>query len=274
MAVYAIGDVQGCHASFQRLLDRIRFDDAHDTLWFVGDLVNRGPDSLSVLRFVHGLGDRAVLVLGNHDLHLLAVHHGCARPRRMDTFDAVMQAPDRELLLDWLAHRPLLHHDDALGFVMTHAGIPAIWPVDVAAARAREVEAALGGPDRREFLASMYGNEPATWSESLDGVVRLRVITNYLTRMRTLRGRCTLDLDFKESAADLPRGSRPWFDDYRGQARKLQPQMVFGHWAALQGDCHVDGIHALDTGCVWGGKLTALRLVDQERIFVACVENL
>jgi len=274
VAVFAIGDVQGCRASLQRLLERIRFDDARDTLWFVGDLVNRGPDSLAVLRFVHGLGDRAVVVLGNHDLHLLAVYHRCARARRADTFEAVLRAPDAEMLLEWLAHRPLLHHDGALGFVMTHAGIPAIWPVDVAAARAGEVEAALRGADRKGFLASMYGNEPAQWADTLAGLDRLRVITNYLTRMRTLRDRFALDLDFKETAEHLRPGSRPWFDDYRDQARKLHTQLVFGHWAALQGVCDVAGIHALDTGCVWGGRLSALRLVDQERFSVACVERL
>jgi bis(5'-nucleosyl)-tetraphosphatase (symmetrical) len=270
VAVHAIGDVQGCSASLERLLRKLSFDATADTLWFVGDLVNRGPDSLGVLRFVHGLGVRAALVLGNHDLHLLAVHHGCATPRRADTFGAILDAPDREELMEWLATRPLLHHDEGLGFAMAHAGIPAIWSIAEAAARAAEVEAVLRGPDRARFLRAMYGNAPAAWSENLAGEARWRVITNYLTRMRTLRDRCTLDLEFKEDATALPPGSRPWFEDYRGRDAAARPQFVFGHWAALQGGCDVPGIHALDTGCVWGGRLSALRLVDAKRFSVAC----
>jgi bis(5'-nucleosyl)-tetraphosphatase (symmetrical) len=263
--------------SLERLLARIRFDAGKDTLWFVGDLVNRGPDSLEVLRFVRGLGERAVAVLGNHDLHLLAVARNPAQLRRSDTLLPVLRAPDAQELLDWLARRKLLHHDGALGFVMTHAGIPSIWPLSVAQERAREVEVVLRSAQSSEFLESMYGDEPAAWSEGLTGMARLRVITNYFTRMRTLSDRCTLDLDFKEDAANPPPGSRPWFDDYRHRARNLQVQIVFGHWAALQGRCDVPGIHALDTGCVWGGALSALRLgpqfVGQERLSVACVEK-
>ncbi len=269
MTTYAIGDVQGCYETLMRLLDHIGFDDENDQLWFVGDLVNRGPNSLAVLRFVRALGARAVAVLGNHDLHLLAVHHG-QRARPKDTLDEVLSAPDRDELMAWLATRPLLHVDAALRFVMVHAGIPAFWPLEAACSRARELEEVLRGDDRREFLDVMYGNRPAIWRDDLRGVDRLRFITNAFTRMRVLDDHDALDLDFKDSAASVPVGLRPWFMDYRGKT--FTHRLVFGHWAALNGNCDVPGIHALDTGCVWGGRLSALRLVGQERFSVASVQ--
>lgn len=269
MTVYAIGDVQGCYDSLMRLLEHIQFDEARDELWFVGDLVNRGPNSLGVLRFVRGLGERAVTVLGNHDLHLLAVHHG-ERARRKDTFGEVLGAPDCDELMAWLAARPVMHVDDALGFVMVHAGIPAFWSLDSACLRARELESVLRGGERHAFYRTMYGNRPSVWRDGLRGADRLRFITNAFTRMRVLDDHDALDLEYKDGAANVPAGLRPWFVDYRGKA--LTHQIVFGHWAALDGHCDVAGIHALDTGCVWGGKLSALRLVGQERFSVAPVE--
>lgn len=271
MTTYAVGDVQGCYRTLRRLLSHIGFDPRADELWFVGDLVNRGPSSLEVLRFVRGLGDRAITVLGNHDLHLLAVREDRSRARRGDTLDAVLAAPDCDLLLDWLATRPLLHRNDDVGYVMSHAGVPAVWSIDEASARAREVETVLQSGARPDFLRAMYGNEPAEWHPDLEGQDRLRVITNYLTRMRGLRGTAALDLSFKETPGDLPQGVRPWFEDYR--LRPCATKLVFGHWAALGGRCSVPDIFALDTGCVWGGALSALRLVDQERFSVASVEQ-
>ena len=267
MATFAVGDVQGCYDALSRLLEAIRFDESEDRLWFVGDLVNRGPQSLETLRFVRGLRDRAVTVLGNHDLHLLAVRDDPSQQRKNDTFEAVLTAPDADDLIEWLARRPLFHRDDALGFVLTHAGIPAIWSLESAAERAHEVEAALRSTGRRALLRSMYGNEPTEWGDDLSGAPRLRTIVNYFTRMRALRGACALDLNFKESARDLPKGARCWFEDYRQHPPELD--LVFGHWAALDGRCDVPRIHALDTGCVWGGRLTALRLVDRQRFSVA-----
>lgn len=269
MTTYAIGDVQGCFDSLMRLLESIHFDASHDTLWFVGDLVNRGPRSLDVLRFVHGLGPRAITVLGNHDLHLLAVYDG-GQVRRNDTLADVLAAPDCAALMDWLAQQPLMHVDRGLGFTMTHAGIPSLWHFDEANARAREIESVLRGSDRGAFLRAMYGNEPARWTDTLTGTDRLRVITNYFTRMRVVDDNCGLDLNFKEAQDAIPAGYHPWFVDYL--ERDLQTRLVFGHWAALDGRCDVPGIFAIDTGCVWGGKLTALRLVDQERFSVGSVQ--
>jgi bis(5'-nucleosyl)-tetraphosphatase (symmetrical) len=270
VTTYAIGDVQGCYASLMRLLERIDFDSGRDVLWFVGDLVNRGPDSLSVLRFVRGLGNRAVTVLGNHDLHLLAIYEGVRNARSKDTLAAVLAAPDCAELMDWLAHRALLHVDDELGFAMVHAGIPSIWSLARAETLARELEAVLRGPARREFLGDMYGNDPALWREDLSGNARLRTITNYFTRMRVLDADGRLNLEFSGPPAAAPVGYRPWFEDYR--AAQLPVRLVFGHWAALSGECDVPGLFALDTGCVWGGRLTALQFVGPERFSVASVQ--
>jgi bis(5'-nucleosyl)-tetraphosphatase (symmetrical) len=270
MAVYVIGDVQGCYTTLQRLLEEIRFDETNDRLWFVGDLVNRGPDSLATLRFVHQLGERAVTVLGNHDLHLLAVASGQRRARPADTLDEILRAPDRDELLDWLRKRPLLHRDDAAGFVMVHAGIPHIWDLNEATTRAREVEAVLGSDDYVGLLAEMYGDQPARWRDSLQGPKRLRVIINYLTRMRVIDVVGKLELDFKDGLNEIPKGYRPWFEFYDSAPQLFS--LVFGHWAALNGECGVERMYALDTGCVWGNSLSALRLLPLEQFSVTSVE--
>lgn len=266
MATYAIGDVQGCYAALLRLLELIRFDPAEDTLWFVGDLVNRGPESLATLRLVHSLGDAAITVLGNHDLHLLAIFYAGFPTKPGDTLDDVLSAPDRGPLLDWLRCRPLLHRDDELGFVMVHAGLPHIWTLAQAERRAREVETALRGGDYERYFRKMYGNKPRRWKSGLRGRKRLRVITNYLTRMRFIDERGRLDLDYKgaPSGGDVEVGV-PWFDLYRTHP---ELQIIFGHWAALDGQVDVAGIHALDTGYVWGNALTALCLETLERTSV------
>jgi bis(5'-nucleosyl)-tetraphosphatase (symmetrical) len=261
MATYAVGDVQGCHDELQDLLRRARFERSRDRLWLVGDLVNRGPKSLEVLRFVRGLGQAAVTVLGNHDLHLVAQHEGFERRRGDDTFDDVLNAPDAAGLIAWLRTRPLMHVDGA--WAMVHAGLLPQWSVAKARALAREVEAALAAPDYRKFLANMYGSTPDTWSETLRGWDRLRVIVNAMTRMRF----CTAEgkLDFRAKGKEPPRGHRPWFEYRDGDSETV----LCGHWSAL-GLKMTQRLAALDSGCVWGGALTALRLEDRNLYQVPC----
>jgi bis(5'-nucleosyl)-tetraphosphatase (symmetrical) len=260
MATYAIGDVQGCYAELRALLAAIRFG-SRDKLWFVGDLVNRGRQSLEVLRFVRALGERAEVVLGNHDLHLVTQHEGFARPRADDTFCDVLAAPERRELIDWLRRRPLMHASDS--YAMVHAGLLPQWSVDDALALAREVERALAAPNYRDFLAHMYGSEPAQWSATLSGWERLRVIVNAMTRLRfcTSAGK----MDFRAKGKKAPRGYRPWFEL---RPRDERP-VVCGHWSAL-GVKLTARLAALDSGCVWGGKLSALRLEDRRLYQVAC----
>jgi len=257
MATFAVGDVQGCYRELQRLLERIHFDATHDRLWFTGDLVNRGPQSLETLRFVHSLGDRAICVLGNHDLHLLAVATGSAKLKRNDSFQAVLQAPDRDELLDWLRHLPLLHHDAGLGYTLIHAGLPPQWDLALALACAHELESTLSSADHLEFFRHMYGNQPSHWSEGLTGMDRLRFIVNCFTRMRYCNADGVLDLASNGAPGTQPPGFFPWFELPERRSRNLH--IVFGHWSTL-GDVGGHNIHALDTGCVWGGSLTALRL--------------
>ena len=257
MAVFAIGDIQGCHDELKRLLDRIDFDFAEDTLWFTGDLVNRGPRSLDVLRLVKDLGSRALCVLGNHDLHLLAVAAGTAPSRKNDTLDEVLAAPDREELLHWLRHRPLLHHDASLGYTLIHAGLPPQWDLTVASRCARELEEVLQGDSYVEFFRHMYGDKPRCWSPDLRGWERLRFIVNCLTRMRYCTADGELDLKAKGAPGTQPEGHLPWFQVPDRLSRNLH--ILFGHWSTL-GEVHGMNVHALDTGCVWGGRLSALRL--------------
>jgi bis(5'-nucleosyl)-tetraphosphatase (symmetrical) len=255
MATYAIGDVQGCYDELQALLERIGFDRDRDRLWFVGDLVNRGPKSLQVLRFVRSLEESAVTVLGNHDLHLITQHEGFERKREDDTFTDVLDAPDAKELIVWLRARPLMHVEG--DWAMVHAGLLPQWSIDKAAMLASEVEAVLVSARYREFLANMYGSKPGAWSDSLEGWDRLRVIVNAMTRLRF----CSPEgvMDFKETGKDAPPGFRPWYQARPGGEER---QIVFGHWssAGLQLKARVAG---LDTGCVWGGPLTALRLEDR-----------
>jgi bis(5'-nucleosyl)-tetraphosphatase (symmetrical) len=258
LATYAIGDIQGCYDPLRRLLDALGYEPHRDRLWLTGDLVNRGPRSLEVLRFAAGLRN-VVCVLGNHDLHLLALAAGApaARRRSKDTLDEVLAAPDRDELLAWLRSQPLVHHDAKLGWLMVHAGVPPQWDLERTLACGREVEAVLRGDDADRFLASMYGDEPAVWSSTLRGPERWRFITNCLTRMRYCDAGGRLDLASKGPPGSQPEGLQPWFRA-PGRATKGVP-IVFGHWAAL-GFLHEDDLLALDTGCVWGGSLTAVRL--------------
>lgn len=257
MALYAIGDIQGCGAQLDALLKALRFRPSRDRLWLVGDLVNRGPDSLGVLRHVMRLGRSVTSVLGNHDLHLLATAAGGREISPGDTFGDVLDAPDAGRLIDWLRRRPLLHYDAAARRVLVHAGIPPGWTLAEARRQARDVERALRGPRWRAALRGMYGNEPSKWSDKLDGPSRRRYTINALTRMRYCdkRGR----LDFSESGppGSQPKGLMPWFDVPDRPAANVQ--IVFGHWAAL-GLVRRARVTALDSGCVWGGSLTAVRL--------------
>ena len=270
MAVYAIGDVQGCFDALQSLLASAGFDPEKDRLWFCGDLVNRGPDSAKVLRYLRALGTRAVTVLGNHDLHLLAVSAGEA-PKPQDTFFDVLAAPDRDDLLDWLRQRPVLHHDDELGFTLVHAGLPPRWDLGRAQRNAKELETVLRGPGYTEFLDNMYGDEPTQWSEHLRGWDRLRFIVNAFTRMRY----CDEDgrLSLRNSG---PPGTQdahlvPWFEASGRRTTGLR--ILFGHWATLTLGDAIDprhGVYHLDTGCAWGGRLTAMRLGDGRFFSVPC----
>ncbi|MEJ2060405.1 MAG: symmetrical bis(5'-nucleosyl)-tetraphosphatase [Gammaproteobacteria bacterium] len=257
MAVYAIGDVQGCNAELQSLLQRLSFDPTADQLWFVGDLVNRGPASLETLRFVRELGDAAIAVLGNHDLHLLAVAAGTQALKRKDTLQPILDAPDAAELLDWLHHRPLVHHDAELGFTLVHAGLPPQWDIPQACACAREVETVLRGADARAFLAQMYGDEPSQWRDELDGFDRLRAIINACTRLRYCTRSGEMALDYKGAPGTQPTDLMPWYEV--PERRSLGARIVFGHWSTL-GFRAENEAYALDTGCVWGGLLTALRL--------------
>lgn len=255
MAVYAIGDVQGCYDPLARLLEVLRFDPVRDTLWFTGDLVNRGPHSLAVLRLVHSVAERAVTVLGNHDLTLLAVAEGFQPLKRKDTFHAILEAPDREALLGWLRRQPLLHH--SLGFTLVHAGLAPQWDLAKARACAAEVENTLQGPDYRVFLSRMFGSEPRRWQDDLQGFDRLRFIVNCMARIRYCYPDGSLNFDQKGPPGSQPAELMPWFR-VPGR-RNADLNIVFGHWAAL-GFHREPGIFALDSGCVWGGRLTALRL--------------
>jgi bis(5'-nucleosyl)-tetraphosphatase (symmetrical) len=259
MPTYAIGDVQGCFDELRRLLDQIRLG-AGDRLWFVGDLVNRGPKSLEVLRFVRSLGDRAVVVLGNHDLHLVSQHEGAERTRKDDTLGDVLGADDAPDLVAWLRTRPMIHVEN--GYAMVHAGLLPQWTVAHAVSLGKEVERALAGADYKAFLGNMYGSQPDTWSDALSGWARLRVIVNAMTRLRF----CTPEgkMDFRAKGKTAPPGHLPWFE-----LRRDDETILCGHWSAL-GLTTKEKLVALDSGCVWGGKLTALRLEDRALFQVPC----
>ncbi|MFI4962496.1 MAG: symmetrical bis(5'-nucleosyl)-tetraphosphatase [Legionellales bacterium] len=267
MADYAIGDLQGCYDPLQRLLELIDFNERSDRLWFVGDLVNRGPDSLAVLRFIHSLPLAPRITLGNHDLHLLGALFG-ANPRKSDgdTLKEVIQADDAQELGHWLRKQPLLYYSEPLQVVMCHAGIAPLWDLPKAISLAQELEQVLSGDDFKDFLSRMYGNKPDLWSDELQGFERLRCITNYFTRMRYCNTEGRLELAYKGSIAEAKADMIPWYA-LPGR-KKIDADIVFGHWAALKGLSPNPKIHAIDTGSLWGGTLTALRLQDMRRFSV------
>ncbi|QTN29843.1 symmetrical bis(5'-nucleosyl)-tetraphosphatase [Rhodoferax sp. AJA081-3] len=273
MALYLIGDVQGCDAALQDLLDTLDYSPSRDTLYVLGDLVNRGPDSAGVLRRLMGYSNAAQCLLGNHDLNLLAVAQGLRKPHRKDTLDAVLGAEDRHAMLHWLRHQKMamLLNRGGVPLLMVHAGVLPTWSADQTMALAHEVETALQGGHAAEFLKSMYGNTPSQWSESLTGMDRLRVIVNALTRLRFCTAEGAMEFDSKGRCRGAPQGYMPWFEVPNRQTAQIS--VAFGHWSTL-GWLDRHDVLSLDTGCVWGGSLSALRfnLQDQtqELIQVQC----
>lgn len=258
MATYAVGDIQGCYTTFTHLLQAIGFSAARDRLWLVGDLINRGPDSLAVLRWAREHQHALRVVLGNHDLHALAVAGGHAEEKHQDTLQPLLAAPDRAELLDWLRTRSLAHGEGE--YLMVHAGVLPQWDARQTLELAQEVEAELRGPGHDQFFAHMYGNQPNRWDDKLHGMARLRLITNALTRLRVCHPDGSMDFRFKGELPDVPPGLLPWFD--LAGRRSRGSAVLFGHWSAL-GLLLRDDVIGLDTGCLWGGQLTALRLEDR-----------
>jgi bis(5'-nucleosyl)-tetraphosphatase (symmetrical) len=258
MPRYAVGDLQGCFTPLRKLLDRVKFDPTHDQLWSVGDLVNRGPQSLQCLRFFRELGASARVVLGNHDLHLLAVANGIRPLKRGDTLREILAAPDCAELLNWLRQQPLMYRDPCGDYTMLHAGLAPQWSIEDAQRLADEVSAVLQSPSYIEFLRGMYGDKPALWSEDIRGVERWRVITNYLTRMRFCTAQGELELASKDGPDNPPAGFMPWFN-VPGR-KSAGHTLIVGHWASLMGRAERTDIVALDTGCVWGQQLTLFNL--------------
>ncbi len=267
MPIYAIGDVQGCFDELLELLNLIGFNERHDQLWFTGDLVNRGPKSLNVIRLVKNLKDSAVTVLGNHDLHLLALAHGVERYKSKDTVDDVLTAIDKNELLDWLKQRPLMHYDSQIGFILIHAGLPPQWDIEKAESCAFEVEEILRSNDAGEFFKHIYGDMPERWSKDLTEWDRIRFIVNCFSRLRYCDSEGRILMEYKGAPGKQPAPYLPWFD-VPGR-KSAGTNIVFGHWATL-GFYRNNDIYALDTGCVWGGSLTALRLDDGKRYSIQC----
>jgi len=269
MSTYAIGDIQGCFEPLQTLLKKIAFNPENDTLWFTGDLVNRGPSSLQTLRFVKQLGQSAITVLGNHDLHLLAIAEGFAKAKPDEHLQDILNAPDKHELLSWLRHQPLMHDDTSLGFSMIHAGLPPQWDYSQARLLADELQSVLRDPGYTHFLEHMYGNKPKQWSPSLKGIDRLRFITNCFTRLRYCTEDGELCLKAKGPPGTQPAECLPWFSVKNRASTDMN--IIFGHWSAL-GLYQEEGIYSLDSGCLWGHKLTAMRLEDKHFFSIDCDE--
>lgn len=260
MAIYAIGDIQGCYDDLLRLLDKINFDPTSDQLWFAGDLVNRGPKSLQTLRFVKGLGKLAITVLGNHDLHLLAVANSIHKIRKKDVLHQILIASDREELLNWLRHQPLLHYQH--NYCMVHAGLPPQWGLKKSQKMAKKVEKVLQGSDYTIFLKKMYGNTPNFWSDDLKDEQKIHFTVNCLTRIRFCTAKGKLDFEHHGAPGSQPDKLMPWFEV--PDRKSLPLTIIFGHWSAL-GFYAENNCYGLDTGCLWGRQLTALRLDESMR---------
>lgn len=260
MAIYAIGDIQGCFDELLQLLKKIKFNSDQDQLWFTGDLVNRGPQSLETLRFIYDLGDNATVVLGNHDLHLLATAYDHESPGNKDTLSEILEAPDRERLLNWLSFKPLIHVDPDINIAMVHAGLHPDWDIQKACSLAHEVEQVLQSEDCVDFYKHMYGDKPTTWSENLQGYSRLRFITNIFTRLRYCNNDGKISLGHKGAPGNQPEGLHPWFEIQHRASRN--DHIIFGHWSTLvlADKVKYNNVYPLDTGCLWGGMLTALRI--------------
>lgn len=265
MATYVIGDIQGCFEAFKELLVAMAYNPANDRLWLAGDLVNRGENSIDTLRWCMDHDDHITAILGNHDLHLLAVAEGFVPPHRNDTLDEILDAPDRAEVLDWLRRRPMLHREG--DWLMVHAGLLPEWTPELAEALARELEAVLRGPGYRDFLARMYGNEPRRWDPSLAGQDRLRLVANAMTRLRYLHPDGDMEYQHKCAPADAPAELVPWYAMPDRQSRGVR--VLFGHWSTL-GLLAGEDVVSLDTGCLWGGQLSAIRLEDSRLYQVDC----
>ncbi|MFK5987071.1 MAG: symmetrical bis(5'-nucleosyl)-tetraphosphatase [Pseudomonadota bacterium] len=257
MAIYAIGDIQGCYDELRRLLDKINFRFDQDKLWFAGDIVNRGPDSLKTMRFIKSMGKQAVTVLGNHDLTLLAIAAGYNKPKN-HTLDEILNAPDRDELINWLRHQKLLHHNEKRGYTMIHAGLYPHWSFEQAKLYALEVEQLLQSDNYQDYFAYMYGNTPIRWNEQLVSWDRIRFITNVYSRMRYSTVSGQLNFSDNNSPGTQQEGFYPWYTLCKIQS--LDNKIIFGHWSTLSGDTQTNNIYALDTGCLWGGELTAMKL--------------
>lgn len=259
MATYAIGDIQGCLEPLQQLLKKIAFNSDRDQLWLTGDLVNRGPQSLATLEYLYAMQDNVVTVLGNHDLHLLATAYDHEKPGKKDTLDDVLLSPRRDELMHWLRQRPLIHHDNELNITMVHAGLHPDWSIDKAIQLANEVETTLRGDNHIDFYRHMYGDKPTHWSDDLNGWQRLRYITNILTRLRYIDHTGKAALQAKGAPGNGNKKLTPWFD-IPGRAHE-NDRIVFGHWSTLALiERDYDNVYPVDSGCLWGGKLTALRI--------------
>lgn len=258
MTHYAVGDIQGCYRELMDVLDQVDFNPRNDCLWVAGDMVNRGPDSLATLRFLYRHKDSVRCVLGNHDLHLLAIYYGHRQSKSSDTLNPILKSSKSEQWIDWLRQQPLCYHDESINYTMVHAGIPPQWSLTDALKYSAEVEKVLQSERIHRFLETMYGNEPELWDKNLTGNARLRCITNYFTRMRICKRSGQLDLNYKGDIDNIPRGYQAWFKQPGRKTR--QQRIIFGHWAALGG--YVDNKHlfGLDTGCAWGQALTLMRL--------------
>ena len=273
MSVYAVGDIQGCYEPLLKLMDKINFDPAKDRLWCVGDLINRGPDSLKTLRFLKQLGPAFTAVLGNHDLHFMALATGAFNGGKKKTLKKLLAAPDCEELCEWLRHFPILHYEKLAtnngeqAFLMVHAGLAPGWGLDQALGYAKEIEDVLRGEAYTKFLGKMYGDYPDIWHEELTGMKRLRILTNYFTRIRFCNKETQLNLAIKTGASTAPKGYKPW---YKYQKLSSDMTILFGHWATLNGVTDTENVFALDTGCVWGRCLTALRLEDKQIFCTDC----
>ena len=267
MTRYAVGDLQGCLEPLQRLLSEVNFNPQSDQLWLVGDLINRGPASLDTLRFIIDLGDCTRVVLGNHDLHFLAVAYGIEPSRRGDTFTDILDAKNRDKYCDWLRQQPLIYSDPSGDYTMVHAGIPPQWDLAQAHRLGREIEQQLRDDHITDFFSHMYGNQPDCWNEQLGGWERYRLITNYFTRMRFCTATGTLDL-LNKTNDSTDENFKPWFSHPHRKTRN--DAIIFGHWAALEGKANTDNIYALDTGCVWGACLTLMNLDNKALHTTAC----
>lgn len=266
MATYAIGDIQGCYQSFQKLLNKIQFNPSNDFLWLAGDMINRGPDSLNTMRFILEYQAQIQCVLGNHELHFLAVVNQNKAIHSKDTFNDILLSNQKDDIVNWLSKQPLAFYSRELKTLMVHAGLPSCWSALDAVKYSHEVSSVLQSNQATNFYSTMYGNQPEQWGENLQDMDRLRYITNALTRIRYCYADGRLELQTKSPIGSQVTGLTPWFEL---DNKHYQENIVFGHWASLNGKCSVARIQALDTGCVWGGKLTALRLEDKQRFSVS-----